>query len=435
MKIFNQINTTFDGQFKVQSNSIVLHLATFVIGSISFFSFKFIGEVYPAEIVLILFSLFLLKNKAVLLKNPEVRAILFFGLLWLFSQVVTDLIRSTATTDLLRGWASIIFFLLEFVGLYLLLSRSTMRILLFLLGLVLSGFLQIIFLPSVFFDAHPWKFGYALPVTLSFLIFITYVCGSNIRKLKWWMLPLSILGGISIYLGFRSLGGMILLTSFLIYFRAHWIGRALVLRLNSLRLGLLIIIVMVASVGILNLYGYSVEAGWLGESEKGKYETQVSGDYGLLFGGRIESIASIPAIMDSPIIGHGSWAKDPSYRTYLYDLVKLGYYNSNDEIRYRIENTDLIPAHSHILQSWVWAGLLGALFWLVILFVVIRALIKTYQIKNELLLFVLFFGLISIWDIFFSPFNSFMRMQWAIRLCIFIISIQMCKNSQSNNII
>mgnify|MGYP003634470726 CR=1 FL=1 len=431
----NQTRSSSYGCLGVQANSMSLHAITFIIGAISFFNFEFIGEVYPAEIALVLMIPLLWKSKYSLLRDVEVKKILFFGLLWLVSQIITDLIRSTPTNDLLRGWASIIFFLLEFVGLYLLLSGSTMRIMLFLLGLVLSGFLQIIFLPSVFFDAHPWKFGYALPVTLSFLIFITYVCGSNVHKLKWWMLPLSIFGGLSIYLGFRSLGGMIILTSFLIYFRTHWIGRALVLRLNSLRIGLLTIIVMVASVGILNLYGYSVEQGWLGERAKDKYERQVSGDLGILFGGRIESFASIPAIVDSPIIGHGSWAKDPSYRVFLYDLVKFGYYHSNDEVRYRIENSDLIPAHSHILQSWVWSGLPGAVFWLVILFIVIRVLIKTYQINNEFLLFVIFFGLISIWDIFFSPFSSFMRMQWAIRLCIFIISIQMCKNSQSNHII
>ena len=44
-----------------------------------------------------------------------------------------------------------------------------------------------------------------------------------------------------------------------------------------------------------------------------KYEQESAGYYGVLLGGRPELLAELPAVYDSPILGHGSWAREPLY--------------------------------------------------------------------------------------------------------------------------
>jgi hypothetical protein len=139
-------------------------------------------------------------QKSGLLRNPLVKSIILFGAIWLAAQIMTDLVRSTPRVDMLRGWVSISFFLMEFMGLYMLVSGSTKRLKIFLLGYAFGGLLQPVVLPNSYSIALPWKFGYAFPITLSLLLLITYFCGSNIRKMKWWIGPLGALGLLSFFI-------------------------------------------------------------------------------------------------------------------------------------------------------------------------------------------------------------------------------------------
>jgi len=89
---------------------------------------------------------------------------------------------------------------------------------------------------------------------------------------------------------------------------------------------------------------------------------QAHGEYGLIVGGRSEILVSAQAIMDSPILGHGSWAKNEEYAAMLnYLRESMGYVAQGKH------ESGLIPTHSHIFGAWVEAGILGAVFWLWIL--------------------------------------------------------------------
>ena len=59
----------------------------------------------------------------------------------------------------------------------------------------------------------------------------------------------------------------------------------------------------------LKTYEHMARQGMLGEKARQIYEQQAHGALGLLIDGRSEILASIHAIMDSPIVGRGSWAK------------------------------------------------------------------------------------------------------------------------------
>ena len=273
------------------------------------------------------------------------------------------------------------------------------------------------------FFAEPWKFGFGRLIILLVLLFISYISGENLSKLKKWVLPLLVLGGISVYLGSRSLGATVILTAVVLWLRNRNFGKALLTRLNLKNILAGGVILGLALWGISSLYSYAAQGGYLGQEAQLKFIAQGGGQFGLLLGGRSEILASARAIADSPLIGHGSWARDPAYRVYLYRLIDLGYQRSQAEMDRYVNESDLIPAHSHFFQAWVWAGILGAIFWLVVLRLVIQALIKSNRHPNSLYIFAMFISISAIWDIFFSPFGSFMRIRWAIQLVILLNAI------------
>jgi O-antigen ligase len=202
--------------------------------------------------------------------------------------------------------------------------------------------------------------------------------------------------------------------------RNRTFGKPILTRLSPQSILAGSLIVGLAIWGLLSAYGFAAQKGYLGEEARLKYVWQDSGRFGLLLGGRSEILASAIAVRDSPIIGHGSWAKNPVYRVFLYRLIDLGYEYSEAQLDQYVNQSDLIPAHSHLFQAWVWAGILGAVFWLVILGIIIQVFIQSNRFPNSLYILVVFLSVSSIWDIFFSPFGSIMRLRWVFQFIIFI---------------
>ena len=76
---------------------------------------------------------------------------------------------------------------------------------------------------------------------------------------------------------------------------------------------------------------YAAEKGFFDESTQAKFETQAQGDYGVLFGGRPETLVAIRAIIDNPIIGHGSFAYGEKYVELKQDIMyEHGYTDTDD---------------------------------------------------------------------------------------------------------
>jgi hypothetical protein len=148
------------------------------------------------------------------------------------------------------------------------------------------------------------------------------------------------------------------------------------------------------------VYAHYVERGVFGQYAQRKLEVQTNGAGGLLLGGRGEILASGQAIIDSPLLGHGSWARDPTYAAILAEKrAELGYKNVEGQGG---KKDDLIPTHSYIFGAWVEAGLAGGLFWLFVLAYTIRALVKASGSEPLIPLFA-FTGFLLVWDILFSP--------------------------------
>ena len=87
-----------------------------------------------------------------------------------------------------------------------------------------------------------------------------------------------------------------------------------------------------------------LQAGELGDDAQLSMKSQSRGKLGLLIGGRPETLVSVRAALDSPLLGHGSWAQDPKYVEMLADVsAETGYVN--DEAGPQGDTDYLDPTH------------------------------------------------------------------------------------------
>lgn len=244
-----------------------------------------------------------------------------------------------------------------------------------------------------------------------------------------------LVGIISVYFDFRSVGGITLLTFFLMWLRATRIGKFLASRRNYGSLIVLSILLVLLSNAILIGYNYLAERDDLSDFASQRERWLAGGNLlnNILYS-RPNLIPAYYAISDSPWIGHGSWARDPAYRNYYFQAAYLfgSQFQESDWLRVErfVNKTDLISPHSHLLQAWVWSGIIGAIFWVLILWILVRSLTATYSYPNELFPLAIFLGLLGIWNIFFSPFGSTLRLQWALSLNVFLYCLHIARQAQ-----
>ncbi|MFZ5919692.1 MAG: hypothetical protein ACOYY3_01410 [Chloroflexota bacterium] len=419
----------------------ILDVLAFLVGLFSAYYLSVIGQVYLAELILPFTIPLVWRYKKYLLLTKETKWLVFSGGLWLFAQIVTDLIRATPLADSLRGWALIGVFLLDWLALYLLLTPHSStpnprRILIGLSGFALGGVLQPVLQPDSYFLIDSWKFGFGQPLTLLLLIIGCVWAGRNIYRHVMWALVLGWVGIFSIYKDFRSLGGVTLLTAFVSFLLPLVFSYARSKRLKAWNLAVTGLIMFAITWGILSGYTYAAQKGWLGDTSRVRSQIRSASIAKLIISGRSDFLPALYAIRDSPFLGYGSWARDPEYRSYLYDLVRLGYVDVSESARidYLVTSSDIIPAHSHILQAWVWSGVLGVLFWVVVLVIIVRAIIKTITSPSRLFPLVVFVSILSIWNLLFSPFGSIMRLQWAYFLVIWLYVINSGRPSSQKSL-
>lgn len=371
------------------------------------------GQLFLSEVVLLLALPFLFddaRRRGVKRISPVAVTL---AVLWMFSLILTDVYRGTPFEDYSRGWSKVAFLVLNFAAISLLIDGRWRRVTLFAIGLAIGEVLQFYLEPSIYAAGNPWKFGLGPPVTLAGALL-----ASRPAVYRRPVLAAGIflaLGVVNLKLGFRSLGGVCLLSGFIVVLAAR---SAHLLRIDRRGLRTLTVLglsVLVAFV-VVDIYGYTARHGLLGGQVLQKYETEQS-SLGIL-SGRPEIIVAARAIRDSPIIGHGSWAKDPKYVADLQaELHKAGYRGSTVP-----RSPDLIPTHSHLFGAWVEAGILGALFWLWMLALAINLLPRVHRLAGGFPPLVAFLAVSFLWDVLFSPFGAERRLVMAFYLTVFLLA-------------
>ncbi len=388
------------------AGEMVTRLLCFAIPVLIAIEVPGIGTIYLAELCLIGLLPVLLVMRGKALMNGPLGLILTMGMIYFAAQVITDMMRETPFGDYARGWSRILFFLMSFVSCYLLTAGKRSRILCFAGGLA-TGSLVHLFTHKALHTIG-WKFGFAGSTTTLILMgFMLVPILRSPRSLVGPMLMVA-LGAFSALMDFRSWGGVLMVSAAFLSVPA--LLRLLGLHPKPLSYGRMLVIgtiLLAAGFIALKTYGWAAQTGLLGERSLAKYEAQSAlGDLGVLLGGRNESLVTVQAIMDSPLIGHGSWAKDRYYA----ELRQLMLYKLGFVDRFIEPKTDLIPTHSHLLGAWVEAGLGGALFWLTILGMIMAALQRLYASNDPMRPYLVFLLFLFIWDILFSPFAAQRRL-------------------------
>lgn len=374
--------------------------------------FEFIGQLFLMDLLAGPLLLLLLTLPGSIDRLQRIWPILTLLGLWLLGQVASDLIRGSVPVDFLRGWAKIGFFSLQLVVLWLWLPRRRAYFVAFALGLGIAAYFGV---PEEF-SGYEWKFGHdrALIFVSIGLLIVATMGFPRLRYLG----PLLFLA-LSLFLlvqAARSAFGILFIAA-VVLVAAQLIPRipALRRRLSGGTFLLMLVAGTLVATGATTIYGVAVENGLLGRDALVKYRDQTSGEVPLILGGRTESLVSVQAIIDSPVVGHGSWAKDPYY-VGLHHAMKVRYGLPIFEAE-RGKNV-LIPTHSHLFGAWVEAGLAGGLFWLWVLTLPFFALFSLLK-RNELLApLIAYCAVALLWSVLFSPFGSNERIFVAFQLTL-----------------
>jgi hypothetical protein len=399
-------------------------VACFLIPTLAFWSGHVGGLLYATDVCLAAAFPFVVYKHRTWLQVKPVRKFLYLGVLWLAAQVLTDVVRHTPFEDYSRGWLKILFTLTHFATIALLIRQSQRRFILYGAGLILGGVLTF-FMPSAE-ESDPWKFGLGLPITLLVIL----VAGTLARRRRVAAVTmLAAIGAINIVAGFRSLGAVCAVAATYSHFQLS--PKLANSRLRKRRTVLAVAGLAAGVLGIYAIYAVGVQSGLLGEAAQEKYELQSTGSGGVLLGGRIAFLAASAAIIDSPLLGHGSWAKDPVYKAILLaSMTELGY--ENTDVVEEGED-DLIPSHSYLFGAWVESGIMGAVFWFWVLWTTARALIRASGREPLLPLFG-YIGLLLMWDVLFSPYGAsgrFTATYFAYAMILFALHSQVARPANS----
>jgi hypothetical protein len=255
----------------------------------------------------------------------------------------------------------------------------------------------------------PWKFGYATGVTLIVLLIACFF-----YWLRWYSAVVCLLIGIvGVHLreNYRSPVLFLLVVLVLaVPVVPERLGRLRILPPPGTVLRVLVLagMAVLAGAAAVGAVHFATKAGFLGELAEQKNEEQSQLKGGLLLAGRPEILVSSRAVLDSPILGHGSWARDYKYTEMLSDIIEEngGKANLEDAIQ---TYSGLIPSHSHVMGAWVEAGILGALFWMYAFWQAVRALLRVAIVRPPLSPLYTWILVVFLWDVLFSPFGTSRR--------------------------
>lgn len=386
--------------------------------------FQGVGTLYLHDLIAPAILAILVVQQGVKRLKPVFPA-LALAFVWLVGAVITDIHLETPYEDFIRGWSRIILFAINIAMIWIL-SRGNIKYLsMYLFSVAVTMALRIYLIPDDVSLSDPWKFGVGGGIIFSISAIGTIFIG-RYPKLKF-ILPLLILfvSLLSLWQNSRSLfaiGALAAAYSTL----SLWIAArpALADRVTPTVFAGFVGTGILAAQAISAMYSLAARSGSLGAAAMRKYYQQAAGDVSLLVGGRPESLVSIQAILDSPVLGHGSWAKDSYYTRLLFVRMKeLGVEAGSFE-SYVGRFGFLIPTHSHLLGAWVEAGILGAPIWIYGLILAVRVLYRTLRWHgptSALLAVVAFF---CIWDILFSPFGADARIVKAVQICILLSALK-----------
>lgn len=359
----------------------------------------FLGELLMGFLALIaLFEEFVLLPKNRVLSNPFFLTFIFALGISLFGYIVSDIWMETVPADYIRGWARLVFLVIDIYYISFLAFRNSDHLWWYCVGLGF-GMILYLYLSGLDLSTANWKTGYGLPISILVMAIAPKISS------RYSALVLAFLGLFHVLFDFRSLGFFCLLVAGLI-----WLTPRLSSKQDAFRalpkliisFGLIFTLLSVA-------YSFSQDSYANRRDESNSIRSAAY-------------IVSLQAIAESPLIGHGSWAKDSQLASRYVDIITAEAGTRRSQYKDQLRE-ELIPAHSQILQSWVEGGILGTIFFAYFGFKHIRGIRfcvieRPFDRFTALFLFLL---ISSFWAVFASPFGGNQRIYVAISVAILCV--------------
>jgi hypothetical protein len=388
-----------------------------LLGLLSGILIHLIGDFFVTEIVLIIcFPILLMFRGKRLFERRFLRIFVLLGV-WLAGQILSDAYRRMALSNRLRGTANIVFFAVEIAS-FAMLMHSERRKYIFLssygVGLIVMARLRPV---KAAIENDSWKWGYAIPTAILVILASCFFYARR-RYVPVFLMFVGI-AGINLLDNYRSLFLEIMITAVLaIPIIPERIGRFRILprKRGLVHIVVVIWITLAAGWSASRLVRYATSTGLLGEAAQQKNENEERAG-NLIRGGRPEFFVGLQAALDSPILGHGSWASDMKYADLMAETMHASGAGAEEMVR---EHQGVIPTHSHIVAAWVFAGILGTPFWIYLFWLVVRAIIVVAVDRPSLAPIYAFLLVSYSWAIFFSPFGSTSRIIEAATIVIII---------------
>lgn len=354
-----------------------LGLLVFLVGATSRYKVYLLGELYLAELLLPLAAAAACFGAGArsLLRVPLFRTLLAAMLVTLAGYVLSDLVQGNSAENYLRGWARVAVLATNFVSLCVLIGADRRNLWWFVLGTGVGG---VLYLRLAFGLPLPvWKHGYADYMTPA------VVAASHLLP-PYLVVPAHLwLAWLSMRWDYRSHALILILISALLWLRGK--RQAPAVAMNA--------VLALAAVGIVTAVALDSSAG---DYERGRREASNTGrSFGLTFGAE--------AILASPLIGYGSWAKGEELEELATEVLGRDF---GAKVSAYSAKSGIAGVHSQLLQSWVEGGVLGAAFFLVLGYQLLKWFpeIAFRRPRDALTPILLLYTLSAMWHLIFSPF-------------------------------
>lgn len=380
-------------------------LPLFLCGLLSATQIQLIGYLSIVELIFVILAPYYLVTRWHSLRRSQLWPFLVLIMGWFASAVVTDLVRGTELTLAIKGSATPLLWASAFISMYFLLRGNVNLMGWFLLGAAISGVIALyVFEPGTIVGREQMsggeiEFNYrqSIGVTTIFVWTAVFFLYPRYRMLTLGIMVAFAL--LSFLEGSRSAGAIAVLAVILFVLRRALFPLSQQIRSQQLgwRAFRFAVIALIAVVAIADGYRYVVLEGWLGDVERRRYLDQRQSEIGILVS-RSQFASAMFAIADSPVLGHGSWARDEvGYRFMGSQMLGM------DVSRLGDTSERLIPSHSHLWGPWISHGFLGFFFWFYVLVFILRFMLNDLPYATRYLPFLLLLGLGSLWHIIFSP--------------------------------
>ncbi|MDQ2901752.1 MAG: hypothetical protein M3Y07_18430 [Acidobacteriota bacterium] len=366
----------------------------FLVGALVPVPIELVGVMYVGELLLLIVAAWAV---AVNLRNPRFwnRALLLplasLGLTFL-GYVFSDLINNTGLTNLMRGWARIVFLATDILAMYFLCRKKPVNLLIFCLGIG-AGAAGAAETQSGLDLSMRYKLAIALSITIAILCLGALLRG----RMQYLLISLALatVGVLHIWMDFRSLGAICLLTGAIVFSKT--LERSRVRGLYAV----LLLGALAAGVGILSYAYYFTQGSY-------SHRRRESDNWRLASG-----TAALDAIRRAPLLGSGSWATSSQILA-VFDASFADSAGRRLSGRAGME----LAGHSQVLQVWYEAGVLGLAFFLYFADTLLRALwIAIFRAQlDPLMPLAILSCVLSLYNLGFSPFAGPHRIQIAISI-------------------